>query len=74
MTSEEKRAAVFAALWRDAKYVKLNERKDAVGAAWNRADAYGKPEAASLLKRFKAACKRVNEYENAALLKEGFKW
>ncbi len=65
------RAAVFASLWSDPKYVRLHARKDKLGRAWNVADARKEPQAAAAEKRFMAAIRRVQKYEDAALIKAG---
>jgi len=55
----------WAEIWKDKKYLQLHKRKDALGAAWNRADACKEPEAPALEKAFVRAIHRINKYEAA---------
>jgi len=69
MTSKTASAAVFASLWTDAKYLRLQARKDAAIRAVVRAMNYR--VAAADLAKLDAAAKRavraIQRYEDAAL-------
>jgi DNA-directed RNA polymerase delta subunit len=72
---------VYGQLWKDPKYVRLNELKDEALRAWNRADAYKHTAAAvpaEELRRKDEAAKRamraVHEYERDAFTKAGVSW
>lgn len=71
---EPTRAEVFARLWTNGRYLLAHARKDALGAAWNRADAHKRPEARALQRRFRRACRRIDKLENEALLAAGFRF
>lgn len=66
------RQAVYAQLWTTRAYLRAHALKDALGAKWNHADAYRRPEAASLLARFRRACARIQRLEEKALRAAGF--
>lgn len=61
------REQVWKALWSDPKYIRLHERKDRIGKAWNEADANKRPEATHLSEQFTRANKAIQRYEDAAL-------
>lgn len=65
------RGAVFAALWQDPKYQRLHERKARIAAAWSRCHMSPVAEEKSLARRHKAACRRIQAYEDAALRAAG---
>jgi hypothetical protein len=67
------REAVFRALWADPVYIRLNAQKDKALQRWNRLDAYKNTPSGDLVelacadRAAKRACKRVTDYEDAAL-------
>jgi len=74
------RADVFTALWSDPKYLRLTARKDAALRASVSADnvrhtraAIPETDRVKLAARAKAACRRVQAYEDAALTQAGFR-
>lgn len=75
---DKRREAVWAALWEDPKYLRLQKRKDEIARQWNWADSRkgrGPVEAAEaerLSKIYKRANQRIYKYENEALRKAGF--
>ena len=66
MPSKTASAAVFAALWNDAKYLRLHERKDAAIRAAHLADFY-KTDAAKANRAVKRALRALQAYEDRAL-------
>ena len=66
------RNAVYVALWASRAYLRAHALKDALGAKWNLADAYKRPEAAALESRFLRACRRIQRLEAAAMKVAGF--
>lgn len=61
------RASVFASCWQQPTYLSLHARKDRIGAAWNRADAQGRPEAVRLGKVLDRIVSRITAFEDSAL-------
>ncbi len=72
-----KRGAVFEALWRSPRYVKIDELEQRVLREWNRLDAYkntpsGQPEKLErILRRLKRIARRRQKMEDDALKKAG---
>ena len=73
------RADVYAALWEDPKYLRLHKAKDLALHAWNVLDAYkshpahvNEPEKLKKADaRAKRSLRRLNDYEDAAMKKNG---
>lgn len=61
------REQVWEALWRDPRYLRLQERKDRIGKQWNEANAYKLPTEMRLSALYTKANKAIQRYEDAAL-------
>ena len=71
------RQEVFAALWQDPKFVRLNAHKDKVNRALTYAEAYASSnpvlaaDIPNLKRRFKRAMRNIVRYEDAAMKAAG---